>query len=209
MLLPPSLDELIAPNHPVRAVAAILDQIDIGPIVKLHKPGGTSSYNPGMLLKVLVYAYINNVYSSRKIEEAVLQNIHYMWLAGISKPDHNTINRFRGERLQTTLKPIFHQIVLLWCEEGLLNIKDFYTDGTKIEANANRYTFVRGRAIKLSVAASELDDSDPAGFDKVDSKQVEKTIETINADLKNKKVKPAVRQKLNYAQKHWPAALDK
>ena len=80
MLLPPSLDELIAPNHPVRAVAAILDGIDISSVVQLYKPGGTSSYHPRMLLKVLVYAYINNIYSSRKIEEAVNQNIHFMWL---------------------------------------------------------------------------------------------------------------------------------
>jgi len=70
MLLPPSLDELIGANHPVRTVASILDQIDISPIVKLHKPGGTSSYHPRILLKVLVYAYINNIYSSRKIEDA-------------------------------------------------------------------------------------------------------------------------------------------
>jgi transposase len=225
MLLPPSLDELIASNHPLRTVAAILNHIDIGPIVKLYKPGGTSSYHPRMLLKVLVYAYINNVYNSRKIEEAV-QNIHYMWLAGMSKPDHNTINRFRGERLQKTLKPIFHQIVLLLCEEGLLNIKDLYTDGTKIEANANRYTFVWGKAIKRNrerkkeqlndlwkyaqtVAAGELDDIDPSGFDKIDSKEVEKTIETINAALKDKEVKAGVKQKLNYAKKNWPAALKK
>jgi transposase len=226
MLLPPSLDELIAPNHPVRAVAAILDGIDISSLVQLYKPGGTSSYHPRMLLKVLVYAYINNIYSSRKIEEAVNQNIHFMWLAGMSKPDHNTINRFRGERLQQTLKPIFHQIVLLLCGQGLLNIKDLYTDGTKIEANANRYTFVWGRAIKnnrerikeqlndlwkyaQSIAASELDDTDPSGFDKIDSNEIEKTIETINAVIKDKEVKPGIKQKLNYAKKHWPAALKK
>ena len=150
MLLPPDLNDLIAGNHPVRVVNAVLDKIDITPLIRLYKPGGTSSYHPRMLLKVLVYGYINNVYSSRKIEEAVSQNIHYMWLSGMSKPDHNTINRFRGKRLQETLKPIFTQVVLLLCEEGLLSIKDLYTDGTKIEANANRYTFVWGKAITTS-----------------------------------------------------------
>ena len=64
-----------------------------------------------MLLKILVYAYINNIYSSRKIEEAVRRTFSFMWLAGMSTPDHNTINRFRGQRLQQTLKPIFHR----WC----------------------------------------------------------------------------------------------
>ena len=145
MLLPPDLSEMIAPGHPVRVVNQVLEQIDISPLLKLYKPGGTSSYHPRMLLKVLVYAYINNIYSSRKIEEAVSQNIYYMWLSGMSTPDHNTINRFRGKRLQETLKPIFNQVVLLLCEEGLLNIKDLYTDGTKIEANANRIYVCMGQ----------------------------------------------------------------
>src|SRR5678816_1253773 len=174
MALPPTLDELIAKNHPVRVVNDVLDKVDITKLLQQYKPGGTSSYHPRMLLKAVVYAYINNIYSSRKIEEALQVNIHFMWLSGMSTPDHNTINRFRGKRLQETLRPIFTQVVELLCQEGLLSIKDLYTDGTKIEANANRYTFVWGNSIKTnkekikqqlnelwqyaqSIAASELD----------------------------------------------------
>ena len=171
--------------------------MDITKLLLQYKPGGTSSYHPRMLLKALVYAYINNIYSSRKIEEALQVNIHFMWLSGMSTPDHNTINRFRGKRLQETLRPIFTQVVELLCQEGLLSIKDLYTDGTKIEANANRYSFVWGNSIKASkekikqqlnelwqyaqsVAASELDDTDPSGFDKIDSEKVNDTFEQIN-----------------------------
>lgn len=226
MLLPPDLNDLIAANHPVRVVHSVLEKVDISQLVNQYKPGGTSSYHPRMLLKVLVYAYINNIYSSRKIEEAVAQNINFMWLAGMSKPDHNTINRFRGQRLQKTLQPIFSQVVILLCEEGLLSLRELYTDGTKIEANANRYTFVWGNSIKgnrekmkqqlnelwqyaQSVAASELDDTDPSGFDKIDSEKVNQTIDNINAVLKDKEISKEVRQKLNYAKKNWPAALDR
>jgi transposase len=226
MLLPPDLNDLIAANHPVRIVNEVLEKVDISELVRQYKPGGTSSYHPRMLLKVLVYAYINNIYSSRRIEEAVLQNIHFMWLSGMSRPDHNTINRFRGQRLQKTLQPIFTQVVLLLCEEGLLSIKELYTDGTKIEANANRYTFVWGNAIKghrekikqqlnelwqyaQSVAASELDDTDPSGFDKIDGEKVNQTIDAINAALADKEIDKGIKQKLNYAKKNWPAALDK
>ncbi|PZR29953.1 MAG: hypothetical protein DI535_00155 [Citrobacter freundii] len=148
MLLPPDLNEIVSANHPVRTVAEVLDKVDITALVRQYKPGGTSSYHPRMLLKILVHAYFNNIYSSWRIEEQVSQNIYFMWLAGTSKPDHNTINRFRSQRLQKTLQPIFTQVVLLLCEEGLLNIKELYTDGTKIEANANRYTFVWGKSIK-------------------------------------------------------------
>src|ERR1700759_2782293 len=151
-----------------------------------------------------------------------------MWLTGMSKPDHNTINRFRGQRLQKTLQPIFTQVVLMLCEEGLLNIKDLYTDGTKIEANANRYTFVWGKAIKtsrerigkqldelwnyaLGVAAAELEDTDPPGSKgkKITKEAINKAVEKMNAVLKDKDVDPKVRQKLKYAAKRWPAAVDK
>ncbi len=226
MLLPPSLDELIALNHPVRVVDEVLSKIDIQPLARQYKTGGASSYHPGMLLKVLVYAYINNIYSSRKIEEALQQNIHFMWLSGMSTPDHNTINRFRGERLKEPLKKIFTQVVQLLAAEGLLSLKELYTDGTKIEANANRYTFVWGNAIKTNkekmklqleelwkyaqgVAASELDDTDPDGFDKIDKQKVEQTIAQIDAALKDKPVSKQIKQKLNYAKKQWPAALDR
>jgi transposase len=228
MLIPLDLNDMIAADHPVRVVNDVLDKVDISEIIKKFRPGGTSAYHPRMLLKVIVYGYMCNVYSSRKLEEAIKSNIHYMWLAGMRKPDHNTINRFRGQRLQETLKPIFNQVVLLLCEEGLLNIRDLYTDGTKIEANANRYTFVWGKAIKtsreritqqldelwnyaLGVAASELDDTDPpgTGHKKITSESVNKMVERINAALKDKDVDAKVRQKLLYAKKNWPDALDK
>lgn len=226
MLLPPSLDELIPHNHPVRIVDEVLSKIDIQPLIRQYKTGGASSYHPGMLLKVLVYAYINNIYSSRKIEEALGQNIHFMWLSGMSTPDHNTINRFRGEKLKEPLKKIFVQVVYLLAAEGLLSIKELFTDGTKIEANANRYSFVWGNAIKTnkekmqqqldalwqyaqSIAASELDDTDPSGFDTIDKEKVAQTIAKIDAALKDKPVSKQVKQKLHYAKKTWPATLDK
>ena len=226
MLLPPSLEELIAADHPVRIVSQVLDKIDIEPLLKQYSGGGSSSFHPRMLLKVLVFAYINNNYSSRKIEAALKENIHYMWLSGMSTPDHNTINRFRSDRLKEVLRQVFTQVVLLLSEEGLLNIKELYTDGTKIEANANRYTFVWGKAIKTSreriqkqleelwqyaqnIAAAELPDTDPSGFDKIDAEKVEKTIEQINEALKDKPVSKTVKQKLNYAKNNWPANLKK
>lgn len=223
-LLPPSLEELIRADHPVRTVNSVLDKVDIEPLLKKYKGGGTSSYHPKMLLKVLVYAYVNNIYSSRKIEEALQANIHFMWLSGMSQPDHHTINRFRSDRLKESLQYIFTQVVLLLAEEGILSIKEAYVDGTKIEANANRYTFVWGKAIKTSrermkkqlnelwayaqqVAAQEIEQPDPDGFDTVRPEKIEQTIDTINEALKGKKVDPKITQKLRYAKKNWPEKL--
>ena len=149
-LLPPSYDDLVPVNHPVRIVNTIIDQIDISALERSYKGGGTSSYHPRMLLKVIIYAYLRNMYSSRKIEQALQENIHFMWLSGQSKPDHNTINDFRGKRLKGKFKNIFNQVVLLLADQGVLSLKELFVDGTKIEANANRFTFVWGKSIKNS-----------------------------------------------------------
>lgn len=224
-LLPPSLDELIDAQHPVRTVAQVIDQIDIDALTKKYKGGGASSYHPRMLLKTLVYAYISNIYSSRKIEAACKENIHFMWLAGMNKPDHHTINRFRSERLRHMLQEVFSQVVLLLADAGHLSLKEVFTDGTKIEANANRYTFVWGKAIKTSreriktqlkdlwaytqkIAAEELTDDTPPDFDKIDSTQVKETIDRINEAIKDKPVTKEVKAKLNYAKKNWADKLD-
>jgi hypothetical protein len=78
----------------------------------------------------------------RKIEQATKQNIYFMCLSAMSYPDHNTINRFRSDRLNGVLKEIFKQEVLLLFENGIIILKEAYLDGTKIEATANRCTFV-------------------------------------------------------------------
>ena len=142
LLLPPCLGDYLPQNHPSRVVSAIIDRLDISEIEAGYKGGGTSSYNPRMLLKVIVYAYLNNVYSGRQIEKLLMENIAYMWLSGMQTPDFRTINIFRGKRLTGHFDKIFTQIVLMLNEEGLVSLKVQYIDGTKIESVANKYTFV-------------------------------------------------------------------
>ena len=77
MLFPPDLNEMVSADHPVRVVDRIIDSLDIGLLLARYKPGGTSSYHPRMLLKVLVYAYMNNIYSSRKIEDVLGRDIYF------------------------------------------------------------------------------------------------------------------------------------
>lgn len=226
LLLPPSLEEMIDPNHPVRVVNQVIDSLDIDALTKKYKGGGCSSYHPRLLLKLVVYGYLSNQYSSRKIEQAAKQNIHFMWLSAMSYPDHNTINRFRSDRLKGVLKEVFRQVVLLLVEKGIITLKEAYLDGTKIEANANRYTFVWGRSISKSkerikkqldelwsyaesVAREELENNEPESFEKIDQESVLRTIESIDKALKGKPVNKEVRQKLNYARKNWPENLKK
>ena len=142
LLLPPCLGDYLPQNHPARVVSAIIDRLDISEIEAGYVGGGTSSYNPRMLLKVIVYAYLNNVYSGRQMEKLLVENIAYMWLSGMQTPDFRTINIFRSKRLADKFDNIFTQIVLLLHEENLVSLKVQYIDGTKIESVANKYTFV-------------------------------------------------------------------
>lgn len=71
-----------------------------------------------MLLKVVVYGYVSNVYSSRKLETACRENINFKWLSGMNNPDYNTINRFRGVRLKEALRKVFEEVVLLLPQKG-------------------------------------------------------------------------------------------
>ena len=142
LLLPPCLGDYLPQNHPARVVSAMIDRLDISGIEAGYAGGGTSSYNPRMLLKVIVYAYLNNVYSGRQMEKLLVENIAYMWLSGMQTPDFRTINLFRSKRLAGKFDDIFTQIVILLHDENLVSLKVQYIDGTKIESVANKYTFV-------------------------------------------------------------------
>lgn len=142
LLLPPSLDELVPENHMVRVVDAVIDRVDISDILSTYRGGGNSAFNPKMMLKVLVFAYLSNVYSSRRIEELLRRDIYFMWLAGMKRPDFRTINYYRGKRLKDGFDAVFTQVVELLHEEGFVSLKVQYVDGTKIESVANKYTFV-------------------------------------------------------------------
>lgn len=142
LLLPPSLEELVPENHMVRVVDAVIDRLDISEILSTYRGGGNSAFNPKMMLKVLVFAYLSNVYSSRRIEELLKRDIYFMWLSGMKHPDFRTINYYRGKRLKAGFESVFTQVVELLHEEGFVSLKVQYIDGTKIESVANKYTFV-------------------------------------------------------------------
>ena len=205
---------MIEEHHPVGVVSRVIDQIDIEPLLKRYKGGGASSYPPKMLLKVLIYGYLKNIYSSRKLEEALKENIPFMWLlSGMSNPDHSTISDFRSQRLKDLIKDIFTQVVLLLAEEGLVDIKTLYTDGTKIGVTANRYTLVWAKALatnkekikeKLAVLWASVEEvyqreqqeiSQP-NFEEISSKKVANTIRKINEALAEKEIPKEIKKNL-------------
>ena len=167
LLFPQRLDEDIAENDAVRVVDAVIDELRLDNFKKLYKEQGRCPYHPKMMLKVIVYGYMNNLYSCRKIEAALKRDIHYIWLAGYEKPDHNTINRFRN-RVKDEINAVFTQLVLVLAENGFITLDVEYIDGTKIESKANKYTFVwrksteanRARLIeKIQAVLEQIDEN--------------------------------------------------
>ena len=142
LLFPPCLGDFIAENDPVRVLNAVVDNLDLSAIESSYEGGGASSYNPRMLTKVVFYAYLQNVYSGRKMETLLRRDVNFMWLSGMQTPDFNTINLFRKNRLASVVDDIFTQVVQMLVDQKIISLEVQYVDGTKIEANANKYTFV-------------------------------------------------------------------
>ena len=142
LILPMDLEIFIPKHHLCRIVDLAVEKMDPALLASLYPGGGRPAYHPKMMLKVILYAYANRIYSSRQIAKQLKENIYFMWLSGHQTPDFRTINRFRSERMKDIIYETFFSIVDLLRQEGLVKLEDYFLDGTKIEANANRYTFV-------------------------------------------------------------------
>ena len=141
VLFPGRIDENIAANDPVRIVHTVVDNLNLDNFKKLYKATGRCPYHPKMMLKVIIYAYMNNIYSCRKIEKLLLRDIHYIWLSGNEHPDFITINRFRN-RVKEEINHVFTQFGSCSLPTKVFISLDVeYIDGTKIESKANKLYF--------------------------------------------------------------------
>ena len=147
LLFPQRIDRDIPKDDPVRILKSVIESLDLSGFKKLYHERGRSPYHPQMMLMVIVYSYMNNVYSCRKIEKLLYRDIYYIWLSGYQKPDFATINRFRN-RVKNEIGHIFTLLVLILVEKGFVTLEVEYLDGTKIESKANKYTFVWRKSVE-------------------------------------------------------------
>ena len=147
LLFPQRIDRDIPKDDPVRILKSVIESLDLSGFKKLYHERGRSPYHPKMMLMVILYSYMNNVYSCRKIEKLLYRDIYYIWLSGYQKPDFATINRFRN-RVKNEIGHIFTLLVLILVEKGFVTLEVEYLDGTKIESKANKYTFVWRKSVE-------------------------------------------------------------
>src|SRR5437899_4902356 len=122
MLLPPSLEEAIPERHVVRVINTVIDQLSLEDLYASYKGSGTSAFDPRMLLKVIIYGYVMGIYTSRYIAKGLREDLHFMWLAGMQRPDFRTINDFRSKRLNELIDSIFVETILFLAKHHYITL---------------------------------------------------------------------------------------
>lgn len=148
MLLPPDISELVPENSLARVVDMVVRAIDRSTLTALYPGGGSPAHDPQMMLKVTLLAYASGIYSSRKIAQATRENVGFLWICGMRPLDHSTINRFRSERIRPVFEEVFSEFISLIADMGFVTLDTYFLDGTKIEANANKFSFVWAKSNK-------------------------------------------------------------
>ena len=155
LLLPINLEFLIPKGDYVFTVAEICESLDYTELFNAYLRSWRK-VNPITMFEILVLAYINRKFSSREIEEACITDIRFMWiLNGEPAPSASTINRFIRGHLGDVIEGLFYQFVEKLFEMGEVKFKNLFVDGTKIEAYANKYTFVWKSAVEKNLVKLE------------------------------------------------------
>ena len=152
VVLPLNLGICIPEGDFVFKVAEICEELDYTELYKTYVRAWRK-VNPVTLFEILVFAYMNRLFSSREIEQACKTDIRFMWLLdGEPAPSDSTISRFMRGNLAKVIEDLFYQFVAKLYEKGEVKFKNLFVDGTKIEAYANKYTFVWKKAVEKNLA---------------------------------------------------------
>ncbi len=151
--LPLEIGHIIPDNDCVRLLGQFVEELDLSDLYSTYSRVKENQVSPRQMLKIMLYAYHEGNYSSRGIEKACKRDINYMYLLeGRSAPDHATIARFRSIHFAEVAEKYLAMSVNYLMELGEISGKEIFIDGTKIEANANKYTFVWKKSVTKSQA---------------------------------------------------------
>lgn len=147
--MPLNLEEIIPEDDSVRLLSLILDELNYGELNRAYSAlGRKAAIEPRIMFKVMVYGYHCGIYSSRKLESACRRDINFRWLLeGHAAPSKSRIAEFRQNRLQGAVEGLFNQLVQTLYRQGEVGFDHLFVDGTKIEANANKYSFVWKKSV--------------------------------------------------------------
>ena len=151
--LPLNIDYMIPTNDSVRLLSQFIEEMDLKDLYSTYSRIRENQVSPRTLLKIMIYGYMNKLYSSRDIENACLRDINFMFLLeGASAPDHSTFARFRSLHFAPCAEKILAGMTNFLYDIGEISGESIFIDGTKIEACANKYTFVWKKAVTKNMA---------------------------------------------------------
>ena len=151
--LPLNIDYMIPVNDSVRLLSQFVEEMDLKDLYSTYSRIRENQVSPRTLLKIMIYGYMNRLYSSRDIENACHRDINFMFLLeGASAPDHSTFARFRSIHFAPCAEKILAKMTNFLYDIGEISGESIFIDGTKIEAYANKYTFVWKKAITKNMA---------------------------------------------------------
>jgi transposase len=156
-LMPASLQDWLPASHLANFISDVVDHLDLSAIMSRYdEEKGYPPYHPGMMVKVLLYAYCIGVPSSRKIEKRLEEDIAFRVLAANNTPDFRTISDFRKDHLKA-LAALFVQVLKLCRKAGLVKLGHVSIDGTKIKANASKHKAMSYKRMKEEEARLEAE----------------------------------------------------
>jgi transposase len=140
LLLPPSLRQWLAEDHLVYLVSDVVDQLDLSAMHAVYEKEkrGQPPYDPRLMTKLLVYGYCTGVFSSRRIQKRLREDIPFKVLAAGNEPDFRTISDFRKIHIER-LPGLFEQVLAMALECGAIQLGRVSLDGTKLKANASKH----------------------------------------------------------------------
>src|SRR6201987_4650503 len=160
-LLPPSVQDFVPAGHAAHLVRDLVrDELDLSAILSVYtEMRGYPPYRPGMMVALLLYAYSQGVYSSRRIARACEERLDFQAVTALNQPDFRTISEFRRRHL-TALAGLFVQVLALCQRAGLVGLGHVAVDGTKLRANASKHkamSYERMAKAKAELSAEVAD----------------------------------------------------
>lgn len=150
--LPLNIDYIIPKDDSVRLLSQIVEELNLEKLYQTYSRIRGNTITPRQLLKIMIYANMNSIYSSREIEKSCRRDINFMYLLdGASAPDHSTIARFRSIHFSQVSKDIIAQFTNYLGDNSEISKDTLFIDGSKIESAANRYTFVWRKSIEKNM----------------------------------------------------------
>ena len=151
MLLPVDFRDWVARDDLARLIVDAVEQCDLRRAVTNDRGSGSLQYPPGMMVSLLIYAYAQGVFSSRRIEQLTYENLSVRYVCGNTHPDHDTIAKFRREN-GALFQDCLRSVILLAQELGMVKLGMLAADGTRMEANANRHRFTTQKQLEQEQA---------------------------------------------------------